>query len=537
MQCHQSHTSGYPGLFSHAPHIAFLSEYHRIQQLLHGRIASGQIHKLFHGLKGTLIQFLHPGAKKLYRSLPVYLRTVFFCLFPVNLLTQVLQLRSPQKPDRLCSGGQVRGISQAFKKLKRSSHQWIPQIILPPGHLERNPFFFQTGFQKLRLAVGAVQHRDVGKAPDIFILPVPFSLLHIYHIDSADQPVDFPGHKYGLRHFAASPHQPYRAALSPGGMKPAGRSRIMRNHLLSAGENLAGGPVIFLETDGFHFRKILLQHIEAPGVRSPESVNGLVRITDHKHFFSQSAPGLDQPVLHRADILKFIYQQILKPFAARQPAALLQKPQHLQKQIVKIHQTFFLHPLLIVIQRLPDGFLLLLIVFRFPKRHLPQKSADRYFQPESLSGLLRQRLQPAVVRQGELPPQIPQQSVTDTVESSDLDLFILRPRFGSGAPATVPLMSPGLSPSIPGSAQTFLHLSGRLFCEGHCRNLSSRDFSSLQHPENPGNQRLRLAGAGARNHGRNRSGGFGRPPLGRVQFPQRGMRLFPCFLAGPLPFF
>ena len=45
-------------------------------------------------------------------------------------------------------------------------------------------------------------------------------------------------------------------------------------------------------------------------VRSTESIDRLIRISNHKKLSSPGTPQLYQPVLNRIDILKFIYQQI-----------------------------------------------------------------------------------------------------------------------------------------------------------------------------------------------------------------------------------
>ena len=50
------------------------------------------------------------------------------------------------------------------------------------------------------------------------------------------------------------------------------------------------------------------------GVRPAESIDGLVRVADHKQAFSVSVPRLHQPELQGVDVLKLVHEKIVEPF-------------------------------------------------------------------------------------------------------------------------------------------------------------------------------------------------------------------------------
>ena len=61
-------------------------------------------------------------------------------------------------------------------------------------------------------------------------------------------------------------------------------ARIAGDERKGGGEYLRGGAVAGGKPYGAGSRKILFQQVEAAAVRTPEAVDGLVRVTDDKEF-------------------------------------------------------------------------------------------------------------------------------------------------------------------------------------------------------------------------------------------------------------
>ena len=186
--------------------------------------------------------------------------------------------------------------------------------------------------------IGAVEDGNVGKAPGS--IPQAGSVaVGVQHVDAADHAVDFLGNEDGLRQTGFRCHQTHRLAMGTGGRKPALTARIAGDERKRGGEYLRGGAVAGGKPYGAGSRKILFQQVEAPAVRTPEAVDGLVRVTDDKEFPSALVPCLDELVLDRVDVLEFIHQQIGKMLL---PVFcflfLLKKAQHVEKQVVEVHK-------------------------------------------------------------------------------------------------------------------------------------------------------------------------------------------------------
>ena len=123
------------------------------------------------------------------------------------------------------------------------------------------------------------------------------------------------------------------------GRKPALTARIAGDEKKGGGEYLRGGAVAGGKPYDAGSRKILFQPVEAPAVRAPEAVDGLIRVTDDKEFPSAFIPCLDELVLDRVDVLEFIYQQIGKMLLSVFCSLLLpEKAQHVEKKVVEVHK-------------------------------------------------------------------------------------------------------------------------------------------------------------------------------------------------------
>ena len=98
------------------------------------------------------------------------------------------------------------------------------------------------------------------------------------------------------------------------------------------------------------------------GVGTTETIDGLIRISNHEQLPAALIPSLDELLLQRTDILEFIHTEIGKSLPKRIQKLLIF--QHFYKQVIEIHDAVRLKPFLIALTyRLPFVFLRLDAVF------------------------------------------------------------------------------------------------------------------------------------------------------------------------------
>ena len=66
--------------------------------------------------------------------------------------------------------------------------------------------------------------------------------------------------------------------------------------------------VILKKLNLFNFRKIHLQRLKAGRIRSAETINCLVGVTNYKKVSASLMPFFNKLILYRIDVLKLIYQ-------------------------------------------------------------------------------------------------------------------------------------------------------------------------------------------------------------------------------------
>ena len=87
----------------------------------------------------------------------------------------------------------------------------------------------------------------------------------------------------------------------------SGSTFFLRYHSHRHIQDLRRGTIVFFQRYEFKVTVFFLQLIKTFRICSPESVNRLIRIPDHKQFPSRRAPQFYQTELNRIDILKLIY--------------------------------------------------------------------------------------------------------------------------------------------------------------------------------------------------------------------------------------
>ena len=132
-------------------------------------------------------------------------------------------------------------------------------------------------------------------------------------------------------------------------------------------------------------RRILQKTGKAGRIRSTKSINGLIRISDYKEFFSIAVPLAYKLILQRTDILKFIYQKIGKPAAkaSRFLIILQKKAKSFYQKIIKIKQPLLLQTLLISGNCIPEicSWLQLRVIFCLFLKFLSKNKHPLYFFP------------------------------------------------------------------------------------------------------------------------------------------------------------
>ena len=260
-------------------------------------------------------------------------------------------------------------------------------------------------------------------------------------------------------------------------------------------------------------------------VRSPESINRLIRIAYDKKLPPVFIPLLYKSVLQRTDILKFIHQKIPETFPAFRYFLFLKKLQYLQQKIVEIISGSVPHFFLIGFQRLRGNravpCLLLnsaCAVSGFPEGNLPQKLLRRQIQsifPADLPGDL---LSVLFRDDPHLSAAFLKQFQTDSVKGSHLE-----PRQAF--------------PSSHGMFQSFFQFFCREIGKGNRGDLRGLHLAGFQKILYPGRQSFRLSGSRSRDHCHDALRRLGRRTLSVVQLiAGRNSRLLPSgFFSGVFP--
>ena len=130
------------------------------------------------------------------------------------------------------------------------------------------------------------------------------------HSDSSGQAVDLLGNKDGFPHPRLCRHQARPIAFLPVGSKSSVFSGIMGDHCESGIQDLRRGTVILYKP--YHLRTLMFldKPVKASGICSSESIDGLIRVTDHEQLAALFIPCLKQAVLQRIDVLELIRQKI-----------------------------------------------------------------------------------------------------------------------------------------------------------------------------------------------------------------------------------
>src|SRR5699024_5538465 len=140
-------------------------------------------------------------------------------------------------------------------------------------------------------------------SPDSALSPLPRVLMGLQHSDTANQTVDFFRDKNSLSHRTACMDQPDRHIVRTVGAKyllsvtaiwnflpPAlarnrsGSTFFLRYHSHRHIQDLRRGTIVFFQRYEFKVTVFFLQLIKTFRICSPESVNRLIRIPDHKQF-------------------------------------------------------------------------------------------------------------------------------------------------------------------------------------------------------------------------------------------------------------
>ncbi len=100
---------------------------------------------------------------------------------------------------------------------------------------------------------------------------------------------------------------------------------------MGAKDDLGRGAVVPGKPELPEGREIFFESCKIAQIRTPETIDRLVRVADNENTLAFPGPGFDQAVLNFIDILELIYQQI----GAAVPA--FKALQRFQEDIVIIH--------------------------------------------------------------------------------------------------------------------------------------------------------------------------------------------------------
>lgn len=168
------------------------------------------------------------------------------------------------------------------------------------------------------------------------------------HSNPSGQAVDLLGNKDGFPHPRLCRHQARPIAILPVGSKSSVFSGIMGDHCESGIQDLGRGTVILCKPYHIRTRMFLDKPVKATGIRSTESIDGLIRVTDHEQLAALFIPCLKQAVLQRIDVLELVHQKIGKMLLPpRRSLWFFYQLQCLQQKVIKIKKPPFFQIFLI----------------------------------------------------------------------------------------------------------------------------------------------------------------------------------------------
>ena len=206
------------------------------------------------------------------------------------------------------------------------------------GHLLGQQGFFD----RPRLHVGAVQHRHIGVAAAI-AYPLPRPLHRVT----------------GLVHLVVGRIQVDRVALP--GLGPqllADAVRVVFDHRIGRGQDVAGGAVVLLQADGLRAREVLQEALYVLDLGPAPAIDGLVIVTDHEHLASLPGQHADEGVLDGVGVLELVHQQVAETgtVMGQQRRVVAQQLVRAQQQLGKVDQPGAVTALLVGRIGLAHGF-------------------------------------------------------------------------------------------------------------------------------------------------------------------------------------
>ena len=118
-----------------------------------------------------------------------------------------------------------------------------------------------------------------------------------------------------------------------------GTPRVVGDHCVGRVEDVLGGAEVLLEDDGGGIREGALELQDVGDVRRTESIDRLIRVTDHADVAVRRAQQGHEAVLHRVGVLELVDQDVAEPVLVAEEDVLvvLEHLDRAHEEVVEVH--------------------------------------------------------------------------------------------------------------------------------------------------------------------------------------------------------